>query len=113
MEERAAMGLQKHPGGCHCGAVRFEVELDLAAGATRCNCSICNKVAATSNVVKPAAFRLLSDPASASVYEWGGKTMQRYFCKACGIHCFGRGYLEQLGGDYVAVNFNCLDGVDA
>jgi hypothetical protein len=36
----------------------------------------------------------------------------RYFCKICGVHCFGRGFLEMLGGDFVSVNFNTLDGVD-
>ena len=46
------------------------------------------------------------------MYEWGGKTGQRYFCKQCGIHCFGRGYLEEVGGDYVSVNMNCLDDAE-
>jgi hypothetical protein len=105
-------GMKKHTGGCHCGAVRFEVELDLAAGAGRCNCTACQMVAQTSNSVKPAAFRVLSPPDKTSVYEWGGKTMQRHFCKTCGIHVYGRGHLEQLGGDYVSINYNCLDGVD-
>jgi hypothetical protein len=30
----------------------------------------------------------------------------------CGITCFSRGYLEQLGGDYVALNLNAFDDVD-
>ena len=30
-------------GGCHCGAVRFECELDFAGITSKCNCSICTK----------------------------------------------------------------------
>ncbi len=40
------------------------------------------------------------------------KIARRAFCKHCGVHCFGRGHLAQLGGDYVSVNFNALDDVD-
>jgi len=28
------------------------------------------------------------------------------------VHCFGRGYLAEVGGDFVSVNYNCLDDVD-
>jgi hypothetical protein len=105
-------GTKTETGGCHCGAIRFEVDVDVSAGAHRCNCSICNMVAHTSSIVKPVAFRVLTDETKASIYEWGGKTMQRFFCTTCGIHCYGRGNLPELGGDYVSVNFNCLDGVD-
>jgi hypothetical protein len=103
---------KKHPGSCHCGAVRFEVELAPGTGGSRCNCSICTKLAMTSAIVKPAAFALLSGEEGLGRYEFGGKTAQRYFCKQCGVHCFGRGYLEQVGGDYVSVNLSCLDDVD-
>src|SRR5262245_18814252 len=102
----------KTTGSCHCGAVRFEVELAIEAGATRCNCSICTKVAQAGSIVKPSAFVLLSSEDPLGRYAWGGRTATRYFCKECGIHCFARGHLEVLGGDYVSVNWNCLDDVD-
>jgi hypothetical protein len=101
----------KHPGSCHCGAVKFEVQIDATAGS-RCNCSVCNKVGQLAGIVKPAAFRLLSGEQNLSFYEWGAKTGKRYFCKTCGVTCFSRGHLEQIGGDYVSVNFNALDDVD-
>jgi hypothetical protein len=103
---------KKYVGGCHCGAVRFEVETDLGKGASRCNCSICTKIAQTGGIVKPAAFKVIAGEGNLGMYEWGAKIGQRYFCKTCGIHCFGRGHLEVIGGDYVSVNYNCLDDVD-
>jgi len=109
--ESTDVGKKKHLGSCHCGAVRFEVEVDATSGS-RCNCSICVKTSVTSAMVKPEAFRLLTDETSMGSYEWGGKISRRFFCKTCGVHCFGRGHLAELGGDYVAVNLNCLDDVD-
>jgi hypothetical protein len=105
-------GTQKHAGSCHCGAVRFEVELDMSEVASRCNCSICTKLAMTGRIVKPSAFTLLSGEEGLGAYAWGGKTSQRFFCKHCGIHAFARGHLEQVGGDYVSINVNCLDNID-
>jgi len=103
---------RKHTGGCHCGAVRFEVDLDLGAGGSMCNCSVCTKIAAVGAIVKPTAFTLVSGDDSLSTYEWGGKISRRKFCKCCGIHCFAFGHLDVLGGDYVSINLNCLDDFD-
>jgi len=100
-----------HTGACHCGAVRFEAELDTSTG-TMCNCTVCTKIASVGAIVKPAAFRLVSGEDSLSTYEWGGKTMQRKFCTHCGVHCFGFGHLDVLGGDYVSINLNTLDDFD-
>lgn len=102
----------KHHGSCHCGAVRFDVDLDLGKGASRCNCSACTKTGTTTAIVQPAAFVLVAGEDALGTYEWGRKTARRLFCKTCGITCFGRGYLEQLGGDYVSINLNCVDDID-
>ena len=37
---------------CHCGEVRFECELDLAEGTSRCNCSVCTKMRFWKAIVK-------------------------------------------------------------
>jgi hypothetical protein len=112
MEKTNAPDLKKHRGGCHCGALRFEVEADLSAPASRCNCTLCTKLGATGMCVKPEAFVLLSSEAELGTYEWGFKTARRFFCKSCGINAYGRGYLEVLGGHYVSVNLNCLDDIE-
>ena len=111
-EAATNLGIRNHTGGCHCGAVRFTVEVDVSTGASRCNCSICTKVAPTGGIVKPAAFTLVAGEDSLAAYEWGAKISRRYFCKTCGVHLFGRGHLAELGGDFVSVNFNTLDNLD-
>ena len=105
-------GEQTYTGGCHCGAGRFEATIDLSAPVSRCNCSICTKVAPSTAIVKPSAFRLLSGQGALARYQWGGKTGTRCFCQHCGVHCSGPGHLEMLGGDFVSINVNALDGVD-
>src|SRR5262245_25647623 len=77
-------------GSCHCGRVKFTASIDLTTGATRCNCTVCTKTAVTAAIVSPAAFELTAGEAELSTYEWGGKTAVRYFCRHCGVHCFGR-----------------------
>jgi hypothetical protein len=104
--------LGKHTGSCHCGAVRYEVELDLAKGGSRCNCSICMKLGCMGSMVKPPAFRLLAGEESLGRYSWGQQISARHFCTKCGVYVFGKGHLAQLGGDFVSINMNTLDDVD-
>jgi len=48
-------------GSCHCGAVRFEADIDLAQGTFKCNCSICFETRAWLTGVPASGFRLLTD----------------------------------------------------
>lgn len=107
------MTTKTYQGSCHCGKVRFEADLDLAGGSGRCNCSICAKLRKWGVTVKPEAFRLLGGEEELSTYQFGTKAANHLFCRHCGVHAFGRGYIEIIGGAYYSVNVACLDGVDA
>lgn len=104
------MSVQTYPASCHCGAIRYEVDLDLGAGTSRCNCSVCNKLRKWTALVKPDAFRLLNGGAlDIGTYQFGSFSGHHHFCTHCGVHAFGRGELEILGGAYYAINVACLD----
>jgi hypothetical protein len=81
---------QTYTGGCHCGAVRYEADVDLSQGTVRCNCSICAKARAWLAAVDPGAFRLLRGEDALSTYTFGPKRIRHMFCKHCGIKSFGR-----------------------
>ncbi|PXV56928.1 Uncharacterized conserved protein [Dyella jiangningensis] len=100
-----------HQGSCHCGAVRYEAELDLSAGTGRCNCSICRKLRFWGARTTPEHFRLLSGEEALVDYQFGTHSAHNVFCRHCGTHAFHRGYVEQIGGAYVSVNVACLDDV--
>lgn len=105
------MSVRTYHGSCHCGAVRYETELDLSEGSGRCNCSICQKLRNWSIIVKPQAFRLQSGDDALSNYQFGTKSGQHLFCKHCGVHAFGRGNIPEIGGEFVSVKVACLDDV--
>ena len=95
-------------GSCHCGAVRFEAELDLALGTLRCNCSICRKARFWPALVKPDKFRLTDGAKDLVKYQFGARRDEHFVCRQCGIRPFGTGQSPRWGPFY-AVSVTCLD----
>ncbi|WP_221291841.1 MULTISPECIES: GFA family protein [unclassified Janthinobacterium] len=95
-------------GSCHCGAVRFAAEIDLAAPTLRCNCSYCLKVRCWASLVPPDAFHLLAGEQDLGIYRFGAGKESHYFCRHCGVRPFGQGDSPRVGPFY-GISVSCLD----
>jgi hypothetical protein len=96
-------------GGCHCGAVRFEVEFTENPVVSQCNCSICSKTAFLHLIVPAEKFHLLSGTECLTTYTFGTGVAKHHFCKVCGIKSF---YVPRSRPDGYSVNLRCLDGAE-
>lgn len=102
--------LKTYQGSCHCGAVKFEAELDLEQSTYRCNCSICRRTRFWPAVARESGFRILAGEAELTQYLFNSMKNQHYFCKHCGVRPFGIGTETPIGKMY-GVNLGCLSEV--
>jgi hypothetical protein len=118
--------IQTRRGSCHCGAVKFECDIDLApegqrspqlrpgpwyATTLRCNCSMCRKTRMWKNHIPSESFRLLQGGDNLTHYRFAEGGIDHTFCKTCGIYAFVTASEPVMGGDFVCVNIAALDDV--
>jgi hypothetical protein len=93
-------------GGCHCGAVCFEVLMPDEVEAVDCNCSMCAKTGYVHYMVPKDRFRLLTGADKLTTYEFNTKTAKHLFCSVCGIKSF---YVPRSHPDGYSINLRCLE----
>ncbi|MGH6870960.1 MAG: GFA family protein [Rhizomicrobium sp.] len=96
-----------HAGGCHCGAVAFEVQAADEIELVDCNCSMCRKTGYLHLIVPKSRFRLLRGADTIATYTFNTGAAKHMFCSLCGIKSF---YVPRSHPDGYSVNFRCLDG---
>nr|XP_020743245.1 centromere protein V [Odocoileus virginianus texanus] len=99
-------GLVKHTGGCHCGAVRFEVWASADLHIFDCNCSICKKKQNKHFIVPASRFKLLKGADSITTYTFNTHKAQHTFCKRCGVQSF---YSPRSNPGGFGIAPHCLD----
>ena len=100
------MGNVTHKGGCHCGAVRFEVRAPAQVLAQHCNCSMCSKTAFEHLIVPKEDFALVSGADQLTLYTFNTGVARHLFCKVCGVKSF---YVPRSNPDGISVNLRCID----
>ncbi|MBC7168231.1 GFA family protein [Phenylobacterium sp.] len=94
------------PGGCHCGAVRFEAALPARVKAQACNCSICAMTGFISAILPESRFRLIQGADRLTTYTFNTGVAKHTFCRVCGVKSF---YRPRSNPDGWSVNLRCLD----
>lgn len=101
--------MQSQSGGCHCGAVRFEVRFPGGEiHPARCNCSICRMRGAVVSFVALEDFALTQGADALSEYRFNTREARHYFCSVCGIYTH---HQRRANPNQYCVNLACLDGV--
>lgn len=95
-----------HRGGCHCGAVAFEVDAPARLDVQQCNCSVCSMTGFLHLIVPASRFRLLRGTETLETYTFNTGTARHLFCRRCGIKSF---YVPRSNPDGFSVNLRCLD----
>ncbi|XP_023688848.1 centromere protein V isoform X1 [Paramormyrops kingsleyae] len=104
--EKSASGLVMHMGGCHCGAVRFQVLTSPDLLVFHCNCSICTKKQNHHFIVPSSQFTLLQGLENLTTYTFNTHTAKHTFCRTCGVQSF---YTPRSNPDGYGVAPHCLD----
>lgn len=99
-------------GSCHCRAIRFEADLDLASGTYRCNCSYCRKTRNWIAMTSPKNVRVTAGADHIATYKVTADSQNDYqFCRTCGVRLWTKGTHEALGGDFLNLMVSTLDDV--
>lgn len=103
--------MEKRTGGCHCGAVRYEVEIDLSQPVIECNCSYCQGRGSLLSFVSGAQLVITKGQDHLTEYRFNSKKIEHSFCTTCGFQCFGRATMPD-GTPGAAINVRTIDDID-
>jgi hypothetical protein len=99
-------GLVVRRGGCHCGAVRFEIDMAPRPLLQACTCSICRMTGYAHLIVPASRFRLIRGADALTEYRFNTGVARHLFCRHCGVKSF---YVPRSHPHGYSINARCLD----
>lgn len=100
---------EKRAAQCHCGAVRFTVQLsDGFNTVRRCNCSFCRMRGAVVVSAPLMGIEILTGKDKLTEYRFNTGTARHFFCSVCGIYTF---HQRRSSPDQYGVNVACIENV--
>lgn len=98
----------RYEGGCHCGAIAFEIDAPEVIECTDCNCSICAKAGFLHLILPKSKFKLVAGEDSITTYTFNTGVAKHTFCKICGVKPF---YIPRSNPDGIDINVRCLNPI--
>jgi len=92
-------------GGCHCGRVKFTVDIPKQVKVRKCNCSICHMSGFIHLTVARNDLVLLKGEEDLVEYRFNTGMARHLFCGHCGVKSF---YVPRSHPEGYSVNLNCL-----
>lgn len=94
---------------CHCGSVKFTVELaDGFNTIRRCNCSFCRMRGAVVVSAPLSGITVTQGKDKLTEYRFNTHTAAHYFCSVCGIYTF---HQRRSNPNQFGVNVACIEGL--
>jgi hypothetical protein len=96
-------------GVCHCGTVKFKVELsDGLKTARRCTFSLCRMRGAVLVSARLGGVHVVAGEDKLASYRFNTGTAQHFFCSGCGIYTH---HQRRSNPNEYGVNVACLEGM--
>jgi hypothetical protein len=98
--------MARHPGRCHCGALRFVFHTDRPLSPRACQCGFCRRHGART-VSDPAGEVAFSLNGPLLGYRFGSGVTDTLICAVCGVYLGAR--VELDGTAWATLNLNAFE----
>lgn len=96
---------------CHCGALKLEIDSEVPASLTSCNCSVCHRYGSIHAYFHPSQVKIISDSGATQEYSWGDKGLAFVRCANCGCYSYWRS-LDPKHTERMGVNARLFTNID-